>query len=132
MKFLFKFVYIVFTSGPVKTRHESSAYKNRSHSTELDISFTYNRKISRPRIDPCGTPQERSPGEESSFSILTKNVLFVNLQESYLSAYHYQYQLKLCRSIVKGMYQLGVLYEIQIDICKEYCFDLSNPEFVYV
>ena len=53
LKFLFKFVYIVFTS------------------------FTYKRKISGPRIDPCGTPQERSPGEESSFSILTKNVLFV-------------------------------------------------------
>ena len=77
LKFLFKFASIVFTSGPVKTRQESSAYKSKSQSTELDISFTYKRKIRGPRIDPCGTPQGRSPSEENVFSTLTKNVLFV-------------------------------------------------------
>ena len=67
LKFLFKLASIVFTSGPVKTKQESSAYKNKSQSTELDISFTYKRKIRGPRIDPCGTPQDRSPDKENYF-----------------------------------------------------------------
>ena len=60
LKFLFKFASIVFKSGPVNTRQESSAYGRRSQSTELD-------KLRGPIIDPCDTPQERSPGEESFF-----------------------------------------------------------------
>ena len=62
IEILFKFASIHFKSGPVNTRQESSAYRRRSHSTELDMSFTYKRKFRGPRIDPCGTPQVRSPG----------------------------------------------------------------------
>ena len=59
LKFLFKFVAVVFKSGPVKTRQQSSDYKRRSQSTEFDISFTYKRQIRGPKMKPWGTPQDR-------------------------------------------------------------------------
>ena len=76
LKFLFKLCSIFFRSGSIKTRHESSAYKSKSQSTAFAMSFTYKRKINGPRIEPWGTPHERFPGKDNSFSIFTKNVLF--------------------------------------------------------
>ena len=39
-------------------------------------SFTYNRKRSRPGIEPCGTLYFNVPGSEKTLSIQIKNFLF--------------------------------------------------------
>ena len=42
----------------------------------VNISFTYNKNINGPSIDPWGTPHVRFPGFEFLFSTLTTNVRF--------------------------------------------------------
>ena len=64
LKYILKFASIVFKSGPVNTRQESSAHRRRSQLTELDMSFKYKITFRGPRMDSCGTPQVRYPGEE--------------------------------------------------------------------
>jgi len=40
------------------------------------MSLTYKRKSRGPRMDPCGTPQDKLPASEVAFSTVTKKVIF--------------------------------------------------------
>ena len=46
--------------------------------------FTYNRKRSVPRIEPCGTPCFNVPVSEKTLSIQTKNFLFERQDSNHL------------------------------------------------
>ena len=59
-----------------KTRHASSAYKNRLHLTAIGISLTYIKNDKGPRIDPCGTPHEMLEPSEKELSKFTVNLRF--------------------------------------------------------
>ena len=59
-----------------KTRHVSSAYKNRSHLTAIGISLAYIKNNKEPRIDPCGTPHDMLETSEKEFSEFTVNLRF--------------------------------------------------------
>ena len=54
-----------------KTRHMSSAYKNRLHLTAISISLTYIKNNKGPRIDPCSTPHDMFETSEKEFSKFT-------------------------------------------------------------
>ena len=51
-----------------KTRHVSSAYKNRLHLTAFSISLTYVKNYKEPRIDAFGTPHDMLERSEKEFS----------------------------------------------------------------
>ena len=59
-----------------KTKHVSSAYKNKSHLTAISISLTYIKNNKGPRIDPCGTPHDMLETSEKEFSKFTINLRF--------------------------------------------------------
>ena len=59
-----------------KTRHVSSAYKNRLHLTAIGISLTYIKNNKGPKIDPYGTPHDMLETAEKEFSKSTVNLRF--------------------------------------------------------
>ena len=66
----------MLTFLPWKTRHVSSAYKNKSHLTAIGISLTYTKNNKGPRIDPCGTPHDMLETSEKELSKFIINLRF--------------------------------------------------------
>ena len=58
--------------------HEPSPYKSIVDVSACDISLTYIRNNTGPKMDPCGTLQEIFPTSECLFSIFTRNILSEN------------------------------------------------------
>ena len=71
LNFPFSCFSISLTSLSPNTRQQSSGYKGKSQATACGMSFTYKRKMSGPRIEPCGAPHGNSPGDEESLPMFT-------------------------------------------------------------
>ena len=57
------------TSLSPNTKQESCMSK--SQSTACGMSLTYERQMSGPKIEPCGAPQDNSPGDKVSLPMFT-------------------------------------------------------------
>ena len=58
-----------------QTRHISLVWRKRSHSTAYDMSLTYIKNNSGPRIEPWGTLRDTDPGWEKLSPKLSRNNL---------------------------------------------------------
>ena len=89
------------------------------------MSFTYKRKMTKPRIEPCGTPYNNSPGDEKSFPMFTKKAWFVRYDRNENMTYeidYFQIPVRFCRLHKINMCQVSGKDKSRIGSDREFCF----------